>query len=141
MYILKCGVSLDSPPNLIQAFDNERDALNRIATAIHSNAYKRIEIDVVPDENSNRYYWQTNEVDTVRHGHWIDNADSYICSECRYETNNPNKNPCGPGRCPRCFAKMDVVKPTCESCDHYCSGAGDFECTGCVDHSSWEGRK
>lgn len=32
--------------------------------------------------------------------HWIDNADSYICSNCGYETNNPNKEPFG--RCPSC---------------------------------------
>lgn len=92
------------------------------------------------DENDIRNA-PTFEADPVRHGHWIDNADSYICSECRYETNNPNNNPCGPGRCPRCFAKMDVVKPTCESCDHYCDGAGDLVCTGCVNYSSWEERE
>ena len=23
--------------------------------------------------------------------HWIDNADSYICPKCRFETSNPNK--------------------------------------------------
>ena len=38
--------------------------------------------------------------------HWIDNADSYICSHCGYETNNPNKEALGPSVCPRCFAKM-----------------------------------
>lgn len=31
--------------------------------------------------------------------HWIDNADSYICPICRFETNNPNRFHC---RCPKC---------------------------------------
>lgn len=83
----------------------------------------------------------TFEADPVKYGHWIDNADSYICSECRYETDNPNKNPCGPGRCPKCFAKMDVRKPDCRTCTYFAGGAGSFECTGCADHSSWEERK
>ena len=25
--------------------------------------------------------------------HWIDNADSYICPVCRFETGNPNRYP------------------------------------------------
>lgn len=33
-------------------------------------------------------------------GHWIDNADSYICPRCRLEVNNPAKyEGC---KCPRC---------------------------------------
>lgn len=40
--------------------------------------------------------------------HWIDNADSYICSECGFETDNPNKQSCGAGKCSRCGANMDV---------------------------------
>lgn len=41
--------------------------------------------------------------------HWIDNADSYICSECGFECNNPNKLP-GQGAfmCPQCFSTMDA---------------------------------
>lgn len=37
---------------------------------------------------------------------WLDNADSYICARCGYETGNPNKLPGGPWRCPRCGADM-----------------------------------
>ena len=32
--------------------------------------------------------------------HWIDNADSYICPVCRFETNNPNRYESA--RCPKC---------------------------------------
>lgn len=39
--------------------------------------------------------------------HWIDNADSYICSNCGYEINNPNKTRYGAGRCPCCLSEMD----------------------------------
>lgn len=42
--------------------------------------------------------------------HWIDNADSYICSRCGYETNNPNKERLGPNICPFCLAKMNQNK-------------------------------
>lgn len=31
--------------------------------------------------------------------HWIDNADSWICSMCGYESNNPNKEKYGSKRC------------------------------------------
>ena len=31
--------------------------------------------------------------------HWIDNADSYICPICGFETNNPNRFNC---KCPVC---------------------------------------
>lgn len=31
--------------------------------------------------------------------HWIDNADSYVCPVCRFETDNPNKFH---ERCPKC---------------------------------------
>lgn len=40
--------------------------------------------------------------------HWIDNADSYICSACGYECNNPNKEKYGAGVCPKCWAEMDL---------------------------------
>ena len=40
--------------------------------------------------------------------YWIDNADSYICSACGYESNNPNKEKYGAGVCPACGAKMDI---------------------------------
>lgn len=40
--------------------------------------------------------------------YWIDNADSYICSACGYECNNPNKLQNGPGRCPICNTIMYV---------------------------------
>lgn len=40
--------------------------------------------------------------------HWIDNADSYICSACGYECNNPNKGIYGAGVCPQCWAEMEV---------------------------------
>ena len=32
--------------------------------------------------------------------HWIDNADSYICPICGFETNNPNRYESA--RCPKC---------------------------------------
>lgn len=38
--------------------------------------------------------------------YWKDNADSYVCSACGYECNNPNKLPGGPNECPECHAKM-----------------------------------
>lgn len=38
--------------------------------------------------------------------YWKDNADSYLCSACGYECNNPNKLPGGPNECPKCHAKM-----------------------------------
>ena len=31
--------------------------------------------------------------------HWLDNADSYICPVCGFETDNPNRFDC---KCPRC---------------------------------------
>jgi len=32
--------------------------------------------------------------------HWLDNADSYICPQCGFETNSPSKyDNC---RCPKC---------------------------------------
>lgn len=40
--------------------------------------------------------------------HWIDNADSYICSACGYESNNPNKEKYGAGVCLNCGANMDL---------------------------------
>ena len=39
--------------------------------------------------------------------YWIDNADSYICSICGYECNNPTKEKYGADVCPNCGAKMD----------------------------------
>lgn len=38
--------------------------------------------------------------------HWIDNGDSYICSYCGYEINNPNKGEYGPLKCENCFSDM-----------------------------------
>lgn len=40
-------------------------------------------------------------------GRWIDNCDSYLCSNCGYETDNPNRNPCGAGKCPNCGKEME----------------------------------
>ena len=40
--------------------------------------------------------------------YWIDNADSYICSTCRYEFNNPNKEKYRADVCPNCGTKMDL---------------------------------
>lgn len=31
---------------------------------------------------------------------WIDNADSYVCPVCRYETDNPGRYPMA--TCPKC---------------------------------------
>ena len=39
--------------------------------------------------------------------YWIDNADSYICSICGYECNNPNKEKYGADVCPNCGTKMN----------------------------------
>ena len=39
--------------------------------------------------------------------YWIDNADSYICSICGYECNNPNKEKYRADVCPNCGARMD----------------------------------
>lgn len=36
--------------------------------------------------------------------HWIDNADSYICPICGFETNSPNRHNC---KCPIC-GFMDI---------------------------------
>lgn len=50
-----------------------------------------------------------------RLAHWIDNADSYICSRCGYECNNPNNERYGASVCPRCLAEMEAEnhrKPT-----------------------------
>ena len=41
--------------------------------------------------------------------YWKDNADSYICSNCGFECNNPNKLPYGPSRCPKCNAVMGDI--------------------------------
>ena len=46
---------------------------------------------------------------------WIDNADSYICSACGYECNNPNKEKYGAGVCPVCGAKMDKEDSQCDT--------------------------
>lgn len=40
--------------------------------------------------------------------YWIGNADSYVCSACGYEVNNPNKQPCGPTKCSNCGAEMET---------------------------------
>ena len=40
--------------------------------------------------------------------YWRDNADSWICSACGHEVNNPNKLPNGPGVCPNCKSTMGV---------------------------------
>lgn len=61
--------------------------------------------------------------------HWIDNADSYICPICRFETNNPNKYDC---KCPRCgfmdakdIQSADLVEVVrCKSCRYWVSGIG-----------------
>ena len=55
--------------------------------------------------------------------HWIDNADSYICPLCGYETNNPNRFH---GKCPICgfmdvkdMRSADVVEVVrCKDCKH-----------------------
>lgn len=39
-------------------------------------------------------------------GHWIDDADHWMCSECSYESGNPNLEPNGPEECPNCHARM-----------------------------------
>ena len=42
--------------------------------------------------------------------HWIDNADSWICSMYGYESNNPNKEKYGSKRCPSCGEIMKDVE-------------------------------
>lgn len=39
--------------------------------------------------------------------HWIDNADSYICSSCGYECNNPTKKKYVAGVFQKCGEKME----------------------------------
>lgn len=39
--------------------------------------------------------------------HWIDNADSYLCSKCGYESSNPNNEKYGADVCPKCHSIMD----------------------------------
>lgn len=40
--------------------------------------------------------------------HWIDNADSYLCSRCGYESSNPNNEQYGAYECPRCHSVMGI---------------------------------
>ena len=40
--------------------------------------------------------------------HWIDNADSYVCPVCGFETNNPNRY--AGAKCPYCGFQADVDK-------------------------------
>lgn len=40
--------------------------------------------------------------------YWKDNADSYICSNCGFECNNPNELPYGAARCPKCMISMCI---------------------------------
>ncbi len=71
--------------------------------------------------------WEPKEADKDinvpgKKAHWIDNGDSYICSCCGHEVNNPNKQLCGAGKCSMCGAKMEHKevqmgkqnKPPCE---------------------------
>ena len=46
--------------------------------------------------------------------HWIDNADSYICSACGHEVDNPNKQTCGAGQCMYCGAYMETKEDNME---------------------------
>ena len=50
--------------------------------------------------------------------HWIDNADSYICPVCRFETDNPNRFPFA--KCPRCGFQdeKDVKQMNAEKCSY-----------------------
>lgn len=44
--------------------------------------------------------------------YWIDNADSYLCSDCGFECGNPNKLPFGDKMCPKCKANMIIRDKT-----------------------------
>lgn len=72
---------------------------NKILLDLLLEAAARIEsfIDMYP---------YVSDLNTSVSGHWIDNADSYICSNCGYETNNPSKQVCGPNRCICCGCTM-----------------------------------
>lgn len=48
-----------------------------------------------------------DQLTNVKTAHWIDNADSYICSQCGYECNNPNNERYGAAVCPRCLAEIE----------------------------------
>lgn len=57
--------------------------------------------------------------------HWINNADSYICSACGYECNNPNKEKYGSKVCPCCNSIMNNgrvnpmnIEVDCHNCTH-----------------------
>ena len=76
--------------------------------------------------------------------HWIDNADSYICPICRFETNNPNRFY---GKCPKCgfmdtkdVRSADVVEVVrCKDCkwwkEYHCTNInGAF---GVVENENW----
>lgn len=79
---------------------------------------------------------------TCRMDHWIDNADSYICPRCGFETDNPNRHG---KRCPKCgfmdakdichFDLVEVVR--CKDCVHYdrgrCLGNHDI----CTEEEYW----
>lgn len=56
----------------------------------------------VYDNLSNQKFLRNPRTDA----HWVDNADSYKCSNCGYEINNPNKGVFGAEKCPKCFAVM-----------------------------------
>ena len=52
-----------------------------------------------------------------RKAHWIDNADSYICSACGHEVDNPNKQTCGAGQCMYCGAYMETKEDNMDKQD------------------------
>lgn len=69
--------------------------------------------------------------------HWIDNADSYICPLCGYETNNPNRFH---GKCPICgFMDVKDMRPAdvvevvrCKDCKHCIHLSKKYKCDiGC----------
>ena len=43
-------------------------------------------------------------------GRWIDNCDSYICSECGFVTDNPDLNEFGALVCPHCKTRHCMHK-------------------------------
>jgi rubredoxin len=82
------------PYKVIQTPSGEYLAVNRAGVGL---------VIAEPKDKFNQIYFDIVDGVGIQGGrlmHWIDNADSYICPVCGFETNNPNKyDGC---RCPVC---------------------------------------
>lgn len=73
---------------------------------ICSPEYVRVNLRPKVVEAWNRRVYD-GAINSTAHAHWIDNADSFLCSRCGYESSNPNNEKCGAYVCPKCHAVMD----------------------------------